>query len=312
LADFGYAHYERQWCQSIRSLRRHNASIEVHLVHYGSVPRGIVREAERQRVAVHRPGGYRDCLEAVFPEHADALSHCPTFHKILSLRFIPVGHAAQVLYLDCDTFFFCDVARIFQNHQTRHFFAREEPWSRRSHYGYRPGHIDEDLLVRTCAAEKLAFIPPYNSGVMLFNHGVWSTVGALAERSLSYGWRLLAGVCEDEQLARECSLALREQVALSFRRSPEPPPLRYPSSNWWIVDAIATWLTLGAVRGLTHDVFRRADVVQGGEYNDIEPESPPVLVHYFSNLESEFFASKSRLSSLFFQGFRTSRGDGPS
>jgi hypothetical protein len=295
LADFGDARYGRQWLQSIRSLRRHNALIEVHLVHYGTVPSEMIREAERQHVTVHHVGSYRDRLEEVFPDHADALSHYPALHKILSLRFLPVMHASQVLYLDCDTFFFGDVARILLNHHSRHFYAREEPWSRRSHYGYRPAYLDEDSLARTCAAEGLEFIPPCNTGVMLFNHGVWAPIATASRSLLWYGWRLLAGICEDKRLARECNPALREQVRLSLRRSREQPPLCYPSSNWWIVEEIATLLTLGGVAGLTHDVLSRADVVQNGEYKDAEPASPPALVHYFSHLESEFFERVGRI-----------------
>ena len=181
--------------QSIRSLRRHNAAVEVHLVLYGEVPSAIVREAERQRVALHCVGSFRERLEDVCPGHADALSAYPALHKTLSLRFLPARRSRQVLYLDCDTFFFGDVASIFASHQSRHFYAREEPWSRRSPYGYRPSYLDEDALARICAAERLRFVPPCNTGVMLFNHGLWADarggIGAVADLLLAAARRRL-------------------------------------------------------------------------------------------------------------------------
>lgn len=295
LANLGDGRYERQWLQSIRSLRRRNASVEVHLVLYGPVSNEIVRETARQRVALHCVGGYRERIEEACPEYADALSCYPALHKMLSLRFLPLGNAGQVLYLDCDTFFFGDVASIFANHQSRHFYAREEPWSRRSPYGYRPAYLDEDVLARTCAAERLQFIPPCNTGVMLFNLGLWAALAAASENSLTYCWRLLATICEDDELARECSPALREKVRQSLTRSPKQPALPYPSTNWWIVEEIATWLTLGSLKGLTHDVLRRADVAQNGEFNGTDGSSSPTLVHYFSNLEDEFFGRVERI-----------------
>jgi hypothetical protein len=296
LANLGDGRYERQWLQSIRSLRRQNASVEVHLVLYGPVSNAIVRESERQRVALHCMGGYRERLEEACPEYADALSGYPALHKMLSLRFLSLRNTRQVLYLDCDTFLFGDVASIFANHQSRHFYAREEPWSRRSHCGYRPAYLDEDALARICAAERLQFIPPCNTGVMLFNLGLWAALAAASELSLTYCWRLLTTICEDDELARDCSPDLREKVRQSLIRVPKRRALPYPSSNWWIVEEIATLLTLGGLNRLTHDVLLRADVAQNGEFNDAYGSSPPTLVHYFSVLEDEFFGRVGRLS----------------
>ena len=78
-------------------------------------------------------------------------------------------------------------------------------------------------------------------------------------------------------------------------RSPGEAALPYPSSNWWIVEEIATLLTLGGLSGLTYDVLRRADVAQNGEFNGADGCSPPTLVHYFSHLEEEFFGCVGRI-----------------
>jgi hypothetical protein len=84
-------------------------------------------------------------------------------------------------------------------------------------------------------------------------------------------------------------------VRQSLIRAPKRRALSYPSSNWWIVEEIATLLTLGGLNRLTHDVLRRADVAQNGEFNDPYGSSPPTLVHYFSSLEDEFFGRVGRI-----------------
>ena len=59
LAALGNRACERQWIQSIRSLRRHNAEIPVYLILYG-VPLAETRlEASRWGVRVIDAGAYR-------------------------------------------------------------------------------------------------------------------------------------------------------------------------------------------------------------------------------------------------------------
>lgn len=106
----------------------------------------MLREAERQQVTIHHVGDYRDRLEEALPGCARVLTHHPLLHKILSLRFLPAKSASQVLYLDCDTYFFGDVANLFSKYQKHHFYAREEPRSRRSPYGYDPSYLNEEIF----------------------------------------------------------------------------------------------------------------------------------------------------------------------
>jgi hypothetical protein len=69
LASFGKQKYERQWVQSIRSLRAHNKSVPVHLVHYNAPSDSMLREAERQSImlAIIVIGWRRRCLDV--PAH---------------------------------------------------------------------------------------------------------------------------------------------------------------------------------------------------------------------------------------------------
>ena len=291
LASAGDGRYERQWLQSIRSLRTHNRSVQVHLVHYNAPSDQVLREAEQQRVTMHRAGDYRDRLEEVLPGCGSALVHYPVLHKLLSLQFLPVNVASQVLYLDCDTYFFRDVAELFSKYQTHHFYAREEPSSRRSADRYEPWYINEETLIEICNTEGLKFIPPYNNGVFILNRGLAAHLFKARKAFLCYACRLLLGLCENEQLAQKCEPAfLRELIAL--RDSHALAPLRYASDNNWIADLIATLFTLGSVADVTHEAFLRTDCSQNGEPFHL---FRPILIHYFSKNEDNFFQFLKRL-----------------
>jgi lipopolysaccharide biosynthesis glycosyltransferase len=213
LASVGKRRPERQWLQSIRSLRAHNKSVQVHLIHYNAPSDLLLREAERQQVTIHRAGDYRDRLEEALPGHGRALTHYPHLHKLLSLQFLPVQSASQVLYLDCDTYFFRDVASLFSKYQKHHFYAREEPGSRRSPDGYEPSwSLNEETIAETCKKEGLNFIPPYNNGVFILNHDLQADLVRASREFLCYAWRLLLGISENEQLARQCEPALLREV----------------------------------------------------------------------------------------------------
>jgi hypothetical protein len=286
LASFGKQKYERQWVQSIRSLRAHNKSVPVHLVHYNAPSDSMLREAERQQVTIHHVGDYRDRLEEALPGCARVLTHHPLLHKILSLRFLPAKSASQVLYLDCDTYFFGDVANLFSKYQKHHFYAREEPRSRRSPYGYDPSYLNEEILAEICKKEGLHFIPPYNSGVLMFNHGLHAHLVGAGKAFLWYALRLLLGISENERLARECKPALLHEVN-ALKGSNALAPLPYPSRNWWILDSITMLFTLGGVADLTHEALLRNDCLQNGEPYIL---FRPTLIHYYSNNEDSFLS----------------------
>ena len=86
------------------------------------------------------------------------------------------------------------MAKLFRRYARFHWCAREEPQSRRSHYGYRRSYVDEERLAAIARAEGLRFIPPYNTGVCLMSR---AAADALCEQSatlMDYAWRLLVGL----------------------------------------------------------------------------------------------------------------------
>jgi hypothetical protein len=292
LAAVGNRACERQWVQSIRSLRRHNRGIWVYLVVWGTPHADTLAEAARLGVRVINAGAYDRGFAHLPAAWAEILGHNPTLHKILSLRHCPTEGVDQVLYLDCDTFFFGDVDALFDLYRGRHFLAREEPGSRRSHYGYNAGYIDEDALAGLARREGRVPVPPYNTGIFLMNGGLWNHLRALADEFLVCAWRLMVGLRFASLLGASPDdtvvCLLDRHVTDEDRRR----HLAYPSSNAWIVEEIALWLTLGRVAGLTHDVFHRTHVIQNGEVLALAPRSGPlpIVAHYFSGWEERFFA----------------------
>jgi hypothetical protein len=283
---------ERQWVHSARSLRQYNRSIPVYLFVYNAPGYETLIEADRLNVFVVLRGDYRDCFAGLPPVTAAALSRFPTLHKFLSLSACPSVGLSQILFIDCDTFFFGDVGALFERYSECHFYAREEPNSRRSAQGYQPGYLDEDMLYDIARVEGCGILPPYNTGVCLFNYGIWHGIAALSGEILSYAWRLLVGVRYRAPLGPELDEQLynllgEQYVSESDRRS----CIVYPSSNSWIFDEIALWLVLGRIPGLAHDVLLPDDVLQNGEFSSLDRQAQRlVMAHYYSGSESQFFA----------------------
>lgn len=283
---------QRQWTQSIRSLRRYNQSIPVHLFLYNSPPQSILAEARRHGVTVHTAGDYAACL-ACLPKHwQPPLAWYPAFHKFLSLTYCRKLRISQLLYADCDTFFLNDVAILFRRYRHLDWYAREEPMSSRSHHGYNSSYLDEARLARIVTAEGLRFVPPYNLGLCMMNHGLWRRLDALSQDFLRYTWRFLAGISKHPECDPELAGLLRRSVSAADRKIHLP----YPSSNTWIVDQVAFWLTMGRVPDLSHDVFSTEDVLQGAEYEEAgRGNTAPVVIHYYSSLERHFFRHVPRI-----------------
>jgi hypothetical protein len=292
IANSPEAACERQCVESFCSLRRHNRDIRVHLFLFNGATPGFLGEAAAHDVSVQYLGDYREFL-CQLHVRGDALSLCPTFHKFLTLEHASFG-TARTLYIDCDTYFFDDVGRLFDTYAQADWYAREEPNSRRSRTGYDPSHIDEDELSNLADIVGCRTFIPFNSGVCLLSDRMRLAFARVRITFLDLAWRLLLGqhipYPPDNEYDAQIQEALRTLSATDRART-----LRYPSSNTWIIEQIALWLALGHVPHFTQDFLSAADVAQGSEFHDaLRREHPVVLAHYFSVLEPEFFAAIRR------------------
>jgi hypothetical protein len=254
-----------------------------------------MEEADRRGVAVHYVGNYCAYLSGLHVR-GSILALFPTFHKFLSLTNGPMHDVSQILYLDCDTFFFDDVELLFDRHSSCDWCAREEPRSQRSHYGYDASHIDEAVLGGIAAREGLRQIAPFNSGVCVLNNGIWRGFERVRISNLDLAWRLLAGCELGANDGAERDQTIRSAVLNAITDHDRSRALQYPSSNPWIIEQIALWLALGHLPQLSQGLLSRDDVAQGGEFRDtLESGGHCVVAHYFSNLEDEFFHAVARI-----------------
>lgn len=259
-------HYS-QWVRSIQSLRKYNKTIPCYLFLFGDCPPEVMDAVERFEVTLLRQISYFEYLEKLLTGRGAVLQNNPRLHKYLVLDFFDSVTASQILYVDSDTFFFDDVGIIFDRYKEFRWYAREEPFSKRSSLGYDPLKINEEFFARLAEQQKTSFIQPYNSGVFLLNNGLWEDLVKWRPKLLNYAFRIMSFFSGNE--------AGGEMLVV-------------PSQYEWILGQISLWLTLGHIEGITHGVFRPSDVIQNREHLWLRPGDRPVLIHYFSNWESMF------------------------
>ena len=144
----------------------------------------------------------------------------------------------------------------------------EEPNSRRSAAGYDPSYVDEAALEAMAQQQGLAFVLPYNTGMMMLNGDLWVRLAELFSEFLDRVWRLAPP------------------------HGDAAPRLTMPTSNTWIIEEGATWLTLGRFPDLAQAPFDPLDVAQNGEAARLlEGGFPPRLAHYSSGFETDFFGA---------------------
>jgi hypothetical protein len=289
IANMPGAGCERQWLQSIRSLRRHNPSVNVWLFLFNGASSELLAEAARQRVRVEYMGDYRDYLSQWHLRGA-VLALCPTLHKFLVVPASLLASLAGALYVDCDTFFLRDVERLFDLCSQADWYAREEHASRRSPHGYDPAHIDEDALARIAAEAGSRCVTPFNSGVCLLNGRVAPALEQVRVTLLDMAWRLLCGRELGRSQADEPDEKLRAATLASVNDIDRRRALAYPSRNAWIVEQIALWLALGQIPCFSQGFLSPQHVAQGHEFDVALGGSSTVLCHYFSVLEAAFFS----------------------
>jgi hypothetical protein len=293
IANMRGAGCERQWVQSIRSLRRHNPSVEVWLFLFNGASPELLAEAARQRVHVEYLGEYSHYLSQ-WHLRGGVLALCPTLHKFLVVPTSRLASVAAALYVDCDTFFLRDVERLFEPCAEADWYAREEHASRRSPHGYDPAHIDEDALARIAAEAGSRCVVPFNSGVCLLNGRVAPALEQVRLTLLDMTWRLLCGRELGRSQADEPDQELRAAILASVNAIDRRRSLAYPSRNAWIVEQIALWLALGQIASFSQGFLSPQDVAQGHEFDVALGRSSTVLCHYFSVLEEAFFSRVRR------------------
>jgi len=290
LANFPHDSREQQWIQSIRSLRKYNQSIPIWLLLFNHASSELEHEAGRHGVHVQFLGDYREFLQSTHTR-GSLLALYPTFHKFLALKNLPLQDLTQLLYLDCDTFFFDNPDILFDRYATHDWYAREEYMSLKSDLGYDPKHIDELLLQYIARSETLSYVPPFNSGVCLLNRGIWLSLNAVGKTYLDMAWRLLCGrVLGGHEYGMHDS-RIREAVMDVVTDSDRSHALPYPSANDWIIEQIALWLTLGTLPHLSLGTFPPSQVCQGQESENILGSGHRcVLAHYYTGREQQFFS----------------------
>jgi hypothetical protein len=285
--------YHDELIYSVQSLRRYNKSVPVHVFLYGEHTATFISNLEDYAVTVHQMGAYEDAIRSIHRGPFHALTAYPVLHKWLNFSTLEGLAPAQILQSDCDTVFFDDVERLFQAYAKRKFYAREEPFSRASHYGYDPTYLDQDALVTIAQRERANAITPCNIGVCVLNRGLWREIAKRGDLFLSYVFRFVAGIAHNPQQRGLLWPELADALAHDIAEAPDAPYLPFPSRNVWILDQVALWLTLGHIPKLTHGLLSPEHVVQGAD----EPGfgQAKVMHHYFGTDKVAFRSEISRL-----------------
>ena len=270
--------YHDQLFNSVKSLRAYNSVISIHVFLYDGHPHVFIADLEHEGVTVHQMGPYEDAIRRIRPRAFRTLARYPVLHKWMNFHKLAALAPSQVLQIDCDTYFFDDVEILFDRYADCHYYGREEPSSRASHYGYDAHYLDEDKLFALARREGAAPVNPCNIGVSVLNHGLWNEIAKRTPVFLNYVFRFLAGLARNPETRGWLWPELAEVVMIDLIEQPEVNDLPFPSTNVWILDQVALWLTMGHVPGLTHGHLSREHVIQGSEDHERETS---VVHHYF-------------------------------
>ena len=193
--------------QSLRSLRTQNKTVAVRFYTTRALGPKHLRFWRENKVDV-----------IVLPKDKSQLPLPPTFLKWRALEQVK---APKALYVDADTWFSKDPLQFLDAYNRKHFYAREE-------YGTHPKRgmqlLGNQVLMPQIHRGKLRAFAKifggkpatvFNTGVMIFNHGFGSEIGARYS--------------EIEEIYR-------------FVRQ---KPAFYPGENWHIADEIFLSILLG-------------------------------------------------------------------
>jgi hypothetical protein len=276
-----------QLLRSIASLRRHNADIPVWVFVYGDLPAAAINRLQAHEICVRRLDTYATTLGKLSP-YAEALSSYPVLPKYLSLVELANVELSQLLCLDCDTFWFGDAAKLFDRYDEHDVYGREEPCSP---FCAAPdsAYIAPAALSALIHSQRVRELPTINTGSFLLNHGLHRQLAPLVATLLQYVSRLMMGLRERQG----CGEPLPYVIPVCDLPSSDThaSPLPFPSSNPWIVDIVAFWLTLGRLPEVSCGIFELQDFLQGREFLATSREATPAIAcHYFSVNEDLFTA----------------------
>jgi hypothetical protein len=299
------ANYEEELSKhvhSVRSLREHNSTIPVVLEVYGKrIPRKYAEELKRLRVDVKLRGSLSRAFRNLCPGlPVRYLLMYPPAHKWLLAKSAAARKYDQVLYLDNDTLVLRDIAELFDRFRNYDWCAREEPFSKLTTLKIDPRIFDDREYERLLESEGIAFVTPFNSGVVLLSGKAVRGLAANLDRYLSYIWRFSLWMCAKPQHRRKPPPGQNRSDSLAYRmrdthdvraarkygvhkRPGRFTPLRYGIGNRWIKEEVALWLVLGSL-DLCGRIFSFHEAMQTPEYRAIQvPAQRPYVIHYFTS-----------------------------
>lgn len=282
------AEHALQFELSVASLRAHSPSVPVALFVQGDLPSRIESTCRSFGVLVHWQGPYEQRLRAACPVGAAALARYPVLHKNMNFGELVAADVDQALCCDLDTLFFDDVEVLLDRYVSADVVAREEVFSRRSVHGVDPTFIDEGLVARVADALGRRFVPPFNLGMVLYSRRAIAAMARSMPRFVDDVWRLCCGLAlgaaPASAIADASSMPWIAATRAVLGDDDAARALPYPSSNPWIVEEVALWLTLGALPGLVIADLSPRDVAQNGEMFT-RPDSGAwwLACHYYSH-----------------------------
>ena len=278
--------------RSTASLRQYNTNIPVWVFVYGDLPSTAAALLEADHIGVKPVGTYVASLGKLSP-HAEALSNHGVLCKYLPLAELADVEVAQLLLVDCDTFFFDDVSKLFERYAECECYGREEPFSP---YSAHPdaAYLDPGALAALLKSEALHEVPTLNAGALLLNRGLHRKVAPLLGFMLDYTSRMMMWLRLHHDgalpyMTPECDPNSGAGGAPVGSAKLAQAPLPFPSSNVWIVDEVALWMMLGRLPEVSCGIFAWHDFLQGQEFLSASREQTSALgCHYFSVNEDVF------------------------
>jgi hypothetical protein len=271
---------------SAATLREHSPGIPAVVFLYGTVPPDLAAVCRAHDLMLHEQGRYEQRLAGLCPDGWPALARYPLLHRFLNFSELASAGAQQALYLDCDTLVLDDIELLFDRYADADVAAREEVHTSRNQHGTDRAFVDEPLLSRLAHAEGAVAIPPFNLGAVLFGRGIVGTLAAYERLFVDYAWRF--AVWTARHPASGAAAAFGEFLGAAEAAALATPgalarALPYPSTNRWILDEVALWMTLGHVPGLRVADIDRRDLAENGEFSAAHPAGAGwVLCHYYS------------------------------